>query len=135
MEYPENTVPADHTHEALDQAKEALHRADEYVRENPVPMILGALAIGFALGLLVHHSEPTPRSRWDDVRDCVGDSEESLKDLLKAVAKQSRKAYKKGSGAVRGVVDDAKSKAHDIDLDDYTDPVTDWFRKLWKRAF
>lgn len=97
MEYPENTVPADHTHEALDQAKEALHRADEYVRENPVPMILGALAIGFALGLLVHHSEPTPRSRWDDVRDCVGDSEESLKDLLRRSRSSRAKPIKRGA--------------------------------------
>ena len=122
----------DFAHDALDQAKEALHTADEYVRENPIPTILGALAIGFALGILVRGSEPTPRSKWEDLRSRVEDSEDNLRSLLGALAKKSRKAYKKGSSAVRDAVDEAADAARHIDVEDLADPVTSWFRRLWK---
>jgi ElaB/YqjD/DUF883 family membrane-anchored ribosome-binding protein len=111
-----------------------LHRADTYVRENPVPTIVGALAVGFLIGLLVHSPEPTPRSRWNGFRDKADDTQEDLKHLLEAIAKKSKKAYKKSSHSVRETLEDAAKAAHDIDLDDYTDPVTHWFRKLWKKV-
>jgi len=116
------------------EATEALHRADMYVRENPVPTVLGALALGFVIGILVRPSEPTPRSRWNDAKDYAGDVEDQLRSLLNSIAKKSKKAYKKSSSAVRDAVEDAADAARDIDLDDYTDPVQSWFRKLWKKA-
>lgn len=111
-------------------ATEALHRADVYVRENPVPTILGALALGFLIGVLVRSSEPTPRSRWNDARE---DAEEHLRDLLSSLAKKGRKAYKKSASAVLDGLHDASDAARNIDLDDYTDPVTSWLGKLWKK--
>jgi hypothetical protein len=107
-------------------ATEALHRADVYVRENPVPTILGALAIGFLIGVLVRSSEPTPRSRWNDARE---DAEDQLRSLLSSLAKKGKKAYKKSASALSDATDAARS----IDLDDYTDPVTSWLGKLWKK--
>lgn len=112
-------------------ATEALHRADVYVRENPVPTILGALAVGFLIGVLVRSSEPTPRSRWNDARE---EAEDHLRDLLAKVAKKSKKAYKKSANAVRDSFSDATDAARNIDLDDYTDPVTSWLGKLWKKV-
>jgi ElaB/YqjD/DUF883 family membrane-anchored ribosome-binding protein len=112
-------------------ANEALHRADVYVRENPVPTILGALAIGFLIGVLVRSSEPTPRSRWNDARD---DAEDHLRSLLSSIAKKGKKAYKKSASAVRDGISDATDAARNIDLDDYTDPVTSWLGKLWKKV-
>jgi len=112
-------------------ASEALHRADVYVRENPVPTILGALALGFLIGVLVRSSEPTPRSRWNDARD---DAQDHLRDLLSSIAKKGRKAYKKSASAVRDGLSDATDAARNIDLDDYTDPVTSWLGKLWKKV-
>lgn len=111
-------------------ATEALHRADVYVRENPVPTILGALAIGFLIGVLVRSSEPTPRSRWNDARD---DAEDQLRSLISSIAKKGKKAYKKSASAVRDGISDATDAARNIDLDDYTDPVTSWLGKLWKK--
>jgi len=112
-------------------ATQALHRADLYVRENPVPTVLGALAIGFLIGVLVRSSEPTPRSRWNAARE---DAEDQLRDLLSSLAKKGRKAYKKSAGAVRDSISDAADAARSIDIDDYTDPVTSWFSKLWKKV-
>jgi ElaB/YqjD/DUF883 family membrane-anchored ribosome-binding protein len=112
-------------------ATEALHRADVYVRENPVPTILGALALGFLIGVLVRSSEPTPRSRWNDARE---DVEDQLRSLLSSVAKKGKKAYKKSAHAVRESIHDATDAARKIDMDDYTDPVTSWFSKLWKKV-
>jgi ElaB/YqjD/DUF883 family membrane-anchored ribosome-binding protein len=108
-------------------ATEALHRADVYVRENPVPTILGALAVGFLIGVLVRSSEPTPRSRWNDARD---DAEDQLRSLLSAISKKGKKAYKRSAEAIS----DAADAARNIDMDDYTDPVTSWFSKLWKKV-
>jgi ElaB/YqjD/DUF883 family membrane-anchored ribosome-binding protein len=112
-------------------ATEALHRADVYVRENPVPTILGALAVGFLIGVLVRSSEPTPRSRWNDARE---DAEDQLRSLLSSLAKKGKKAYKKSSSAVRDSLSDAADAARNLDMDDYTDPVTSWFSKLWKKV-
>jgi len=111
-------------------ATEALHRADVYVRQNPVPTVLGALAIGFLIGVLVRSSEPTPRSRWNAARE---DAEDQLRDLLSSLAKKGRKAYKKSASAVRDSISDVTDAARSIDMDDYTDPVTSWFGKLWKK--
>lgn len=109
-----------------DGATEALHRADVYVRENPVPTILGALALGFLIGVLVRSSEPTPRSRWNDARE---DVEDQLHSLLSSLSKKGKKAYKRSASALS----DAADSARGIDLEDYTDPVTSWLGKLWKK--
>src|SRR3954462_11338453 len=111
-------------------ASDALHRADVYVRQNPVPTILGALALGFFIGVLVRSSEPTPRSRWNAARD---DAEDQLRDLLSSLAKKGKKAYKKSASAVRDSINDATDAARNVDMDDFTDPVTNWFGKLWKK--
>ena len=119
-------------------ANEAFHRADVYVRENPVPTILGALALGFIVGLLIRPTEPTPRSRWEDARDSArdfgGDVEDQLRSLLTSIAKKGKKAYKKSSAAVRDAIDEATDAARDIDVEEMADPVTSWFRKLWRKA-
>lgn len=116
------------------EATQVYQRADAYVRENPIPTIVGALAVGFLIGLLVHAPEPTPKSRWNDLLDKADDSKEDLKSLLEAIAKKSKKAYKKSSGSVSDAIKHAADAAGDIDIDDYTDPVAGWFRKLWKKV-
>ncbi len=109
-----------------------LHEADVYLRENPVPVVLGAVALGFALGLLVRALETEPREeRW---KDRVDDTEEYLRSILKPLAKKSKKAYRKSSKAVRGAVDETIDRARDIDVEDYTDPLAKWFRGWWRKC-
>ena len=50
-----------------DQTKEkaslALERTEDFVRENPVPTILGALGLGIAIGLAIRYAAPSERKR------------------------------------------------------------------------
>jgi len=102
---------------------------DRYLRENPVPAVLGALAVGFAIGLLTRlvdqERRPTP------VRDAVDDSADVLRSLFTPAARKTRQAYRQSASAVRDAIDHVAEKASDIDVDDYVDPVTKWWRRLW----
>ncbi|MDZ4288994.1 MAG: hypothetical protein U0984_13590 [Prosthecobacter sp.] len=78
---------AHHTREAVQEtyqhvranAEQGLARSEAYVRENPVPSILGALAIGTLLGFAIgisRREEPSFRARLADdplhvIRDAV----------------------------------------------------------------
>ena len=43
-----------------DKASRALERTEHFVRENPVPTILGALGLGIAIGLAIRYAAPSP---------------------------------------------------------------------------
>ena len=54
-------------HSAAARAEDTLVQSKQYVRENPVPVVLGAFAVGLTLGCLMglsHHHEPTLRERF-----------------------------------------------------------------------
>lgn len=110
------------------RAQQALQDADTYVRENPIPAVLCAVGIGFALGLLVRALERP--SAADIFEERVGQTRSFLSSLFSPVARETGRAYRKSSDAIRGAVDTAK----DIDIEDYTDPVVGWFSRLWKKC-
>lgn len=113
---------------AESKTQEALHNADAYVRENPVPALLCALGVGFALGLLVRALDrPKPS---DVFQSKLHDAGGYLGALLAPVAYQGRRAYHKSADAVRDAVESAK----DIDVEDYTDPVVSWFNRMWRKC-
>ena len=104
-------------------------RADEYVRENPVPAVLGAVALGFALGLLARGLEP--HRRHEPIRDCFYDTSDMLGSFFRPLAKKTRHAYSASSSAVRDAVDHAAARARDVEVDDYVDPVVSWWKRIW----
>jgi ElaB/YqjD/DUF883 family membrane-anchored ribosome-binding protein len=108
---------------------ELVRGTDRYLRENPVPAVLGALAVGFAVGLLTRlvdqKRRPTP------LRDAVDESADVLRGLFVPAAKKTRQAYRQSASAVREAIDQAADKAREIDVDDYVDPVTKWWRRLF----
>lgn len=116
----------------METGRQAIHEADEFVHQNPVPAIVGALVIGFVLGLLARSPEK-PTSRLDDLRSRLEESESDLRTLLGQITKQAKKKYKKGSGVVRDSLDRAADVVNDIDVDDYIDPASKWFKKLWRK--
>lgn len=131
-EQPEQTAFEREREAVQNQGKEALRKADAYVRENPVPVILGALAVGFIFGLLsrgIHHE--TPRSAFAARRDDVQDF---LTELMRDASKRTRRAYDHSSHAVQDAVHDALGRVKDVDVEEYTDPVVKWFRRLWKKC-
>ena len=111
-----------------DKAQQALNEADAYVRENPIPALLCALGVGFALGLLVRALDrPTASDLFEEKMENAGGY---LGALFGPAAKQTKRAYHKSADAVRGAVEQAK----DIDVEDYTDPVVSWFSRMWKKC-
>ena len=46
-----------------DKANRALERTEVFVRENPVPAILGALGVGLAIGLAIRYAAPSEPKR------------------------------------------------------------------------
>lgn len=111
-----------------DKAQQALSEADAYVRENPIPALFCALGIGFALGLLVRALDRPTAS--DLLEEKMQGASGYLGALFGPVAKQTKRAYHKSADAVRDAVDQAK----EIDVEDYTDPITNWFSRMWKKC-
>jgi hypothetical protein len=110
------------------KAQQVLHEADTYVRENPIPAVLCALGIGFALGLLIRALDrPT---RTEILESKFEDAGGYLSSLFAPVASRANRAYRRSASAVRDAVDEVK----DVDVEEYTDPVVKWFNRVWKRC-
>jgi ElaB/YqjD/DUF883 family membrane-anchored ribosome-binding protein len=109
------------TQEAKDRAQDMLRETDSSIRANPVPAVLVALGIGFAIGLLTRYVEPAPKHEaWQDALD-------EIRSLLSSSAKRGKKAYAHSADVVREVVEQAVEKARDIEVD----PVAKWWKKVW----
>jgi ElaB/YqjD/DUF883 family membrane-anchored ribosome-binding protein len=114
------------------QAHEFVQEADRYARENPVPVVVGALVVGLVVGLLIRTPD-RETSKFQELKGQLEEAEDNLRSLLSGIGKATRKNYKKGADAVRGAVDSAVDAAQDIDVSDYVDPASKWFRKLWRK--
>ena len=119
----------DYSAEPESRTSELISGTDRYIRENPVPAILGALAVGFAIGLLTRYIDHPAESH--PVRDYVDDTSSSLGSFFRPVAKKTRRAYHQSSEAVRDAMENASDRVRDIDVDHYVDPVAKWWRRLW----
>jgi hypothetical protein len=101
-------------------------RTEFFLRENPVPTVLGALALGLAIGLAIRYSsrpeEPSASLKralrefdWNSVAPAF------LPSLVRSVKRgyaDSADAVKEGIGRVR-----------EVDVDEYVKPL----RKRWKQ--
>ena len=106
--------------EAPNRAQDLLRETDNYIRGNPVPAVLTALGIGFAIGVLTRYIETPRREPWQEVID-------ELRDALATGAKRGKKAYAHSAEVVRDAVEQAVEKAREIDVD----PVAKWWKRLW----
>ena len=110
-----------------DQTKEtaglALERTEDFVRENPVPTILGALGLGIAIGLAIRYAAPSERKKeivlespWGNVNWSVL-SLPFLWPLFKSVRGKSEDVMRNGVKRLKKV-----------DVEKYAKPI----RKRWK---
>ena len=106
-------------------AGKARERTEFFLRENPVPTVLGALAIGLAIGLAIRYAS-RPEEKEAEMKTPFGDLDLSLLSLpfLLPFFKSMKRKYNHSSDAVMSGIDRLKN----VDVDRYAKPI----RKRWK---
>jgi hypothetical protein len=106
-----------------EKASRALERTEDFVRQNPVPTILGALGLGIAIGLAIRYAAPGERKREIVVESPWGKFNWSVLSLpfLWPLFKSARK---KSEDLMRNGVKRLKK----MDVEHYAKPI----RKRWK---
>ena len=94
--------------EAWSQTRErttsALREGEGFVRENPLPAVLGAMAIGFVLGYLAHsRREPTFQERYLDAP--LEDLGRTLRALGDKTSRQAEKGADVAAGWIQALAD------------------------------
>jgi ElaB/YqjD/DUF883 family membrane-anchored ribosome-binding protein len=108
-----------------EKAGMARQRTEFFVRENPVPTILGALAIGLAIGLAIRYSSSSDENEIE-AKPSLGNAHWGFLSLpfLWPFVKSLKEKYRDSAEAVKEGVD----RARNIDIHRYTKPI----RKRWK---
>ena len=115
--------------DAWEQTKErasmARERTEFFLRENPVPTVIGALAIGVAIGLAIRYSSSSAEKEVE-AKSPLGNVDLSILSLpfLWPFFKSVRRKYEDSADVVRDQVDRIKK----VDVDRYVKPL----RKKWK---
>jgi ElaB/YqjD/DUF883 family membrane-anchored ribosome-binding protein len=113
-----------------EKASRALQRTEHFVRENPVPTILGALGLGIAIGLAIRYAAPSERKREIEIESPWGKLNWSILSLpfLWPLFKSARKRYEKSADVVADAVKDGVKQLKKMDVERYAKPI----RKRWR---
>jgi len=112
------------------KANRALERTEDFVRENPVPTILGALGLGIAIGLAIRYATPNEPKREIELESPWGKVNWSVLSLpfLWPLFKSARKQYEKSADVVTDVVKDGVKRLRKMDVERCAKPI----RKRWR---
>jgi hypothetical protein len=112
--------------ETKEKASRARERTEYFVRENPVPTILGALGLGIAIGLAIRFGSSSERKEEIEVKSPLGNLNWSILSLpfLWPLWKSARERYESSAEAMK----DGVKRLKKIDVDRYAKPI----RKRWK---
>lgn len=112
--------------ETKEKASRARERTEYFVRENPVPTILGALGLGIAIGLAIRFASTSERKAEIEVKSPLGDLNWSVLTLpfLWPLFKSAKQKYEQSAEAMK----DGVKRLKKIDVDRYAKPI----RKRWK---
>lgn len=114
---------------AWEQTKEravtARERTEFYVRENPVPTVIGALVLGLAIGLAIRYASDSD-DKEVEVKSPLGNVDLSVLTLpfLWPFFKTMRRRAEDAADLAK----DGVTRLKKIDVDDYVKPL----RKKWK---
>jgi len=108
-----------------EKAGMARQRTEFFLRENPVPTILGALALGLAIGLAIRYASSAEEKEIES-KPSLGNVHWGFLSLpfLWPFFKSLKEKYRDSAEAVKEGVD----RASNIDIHRYTKPI----RKRWK---
>jgi hypothetical protein len=107
----------------------ARERTEFFLRENPVPTVIGALAIGLAIGLAIRYSSESAE-REVEAKSPFGDVNLGMLSLpfLWPFFKSVRRSYEDTAEVVKDRVSDGVDRLRKVDVDDYVKPL----RKKWR---
>lgn len=121
-----SSAAADTWDQTRQKAVVVRERTEFFLRENPVPTVLGALALGLAIGLAIRYAsrpeETTPMSVKRALREI--DWSTMSPSFLPGLMRSVKRGYAGSADAVKGGLERVK----DVDVDDYVKPL----RKRWK---
>ena len=103
----------------------ARERTEFFLRENPVPTVLGALAIGVAIGLAIRYSSSSSEKEVE-AKSPLANVDLSILSLpfLWPFFKSLRRKYEESTDVVK----DGVHRLKKVDVDRYVKPL----RKKWK---
>jgi hypothetical protein len=112
--------------ETKEKAGRARDRTEYFVRENPVPTILGALGLGIAIGLAIRIASTSERKAEIELKSPLGNFDWRVLSLpfLWPLFKSAREKYESSAEAMKDGVERLKK----IDVNRYAKPI----RKRWK---
>lgn len=111
--------------QAREKASMARERTEVFLRENPVPTILGALAIGLAIGLAIRYASSSEEEETE-AKTPFGNLNWSFLSLpfLWPLFRSAREKHEESTEALK----DRVGRLPKIDIDRYAKPI----RKRWK---
>ena len=120
-----STVAGDAWEQTKVRASTARERTEFFLRENPVPTVLGALALGVAIGLAIRYSSSSA-DKEVEAKSPLGNVDLGVLSLpfLWPLFKSVRRKYEDSADAVKDGVERLKK----VDVDRYVKPL----RKKWK---
>jgi len=112
--------------ETKERASWAKERTEYFVRENPVPTILGALGLGIAIGLAIRFASSSEDRVKVEAKSPLSDVDWSVLSLpfLWPLFKSAREKYEKSADAMK----DGMKRLKKMDVERYAKPI----RKRWR---
>lgn len=120
-----SNVAGDAWEQTKEKASTARERTEFFLRENPVPTVLGALAVGVAIGLAIRYSSSSSEKEVE-AKSPLANVDLSVLSLpfLWPLFKSLRQKYEDSTDAVK----DGVGRLKKVDVDRYVKPL----RKKWK---
>jgi ElaB/YqjD/DUF883 family membrane-anchored ribosome-binding protein len=120
-----STYAGDAWEQTKERASVARERTEFFLRENPVPTVIGALAIGVAIGLAIRFSSSSGEKEVESKLPLANVDLSVLSlPFLWPLFKSLRRKYEDSADVVKDGVDRLKK----VDVDRYVKPL----RKKWR---